>query len=70
MAKVGNPERAPWMRTLAVLAALFTATLTACAAGPQLGYNDYLANTNENPAWARNTQPVPADQASPKPAQP
>ena len=28
----------------------------ACAApGPQMGYHDYLPNTDEDPSWAANT---------------
>jgi len=48
----------------AICAAL---ALAACAGqSPHLSYSDYLPNTNEDPAWARNTNPpaVP-DRATP-----
>lgn len=49
-----------------IAVALVTLGLTACAApGAQLGYDEFVANTNENPAWARNTaQPIPARDAA------
>lgn len=58
------------MQARSWIAVAFVAlTLTACAApGPRLGYEEFLPNTNENPAWARTTaQPAsPLDAAEPR----
>ncbi|HZQ60002.1 MAG TPA: hypothetical protein VFC24_01560 [Casimicrobiaceae bacterium] len=55
------------MRTWAAVA-FTTLTVAACATGPQLSYPEFLPNTNEDPAWARNTAQPVMPPAAPAPA--
>ena len=50
--------------------AFVTLALAGCAVtGPQLGYADFLPNTNEDPVWGRNAPPPVAPDPAPAPGQ-